>query len=76
MDPYETPRAARLAGPQPVRRALGQASSLALIATSLFVLDGCQVIKGIFEAGVGVGVLIVVTIVAVIGGVLAMVLRK
>lgn len=49
---------------------------LALGLTSLLVLQGCAVIEGIFKAGVGVGVLVVVTIVAVIGGVIALVTRK
>lgn len=49
---------------------------LLLIAMSLLVLDGCQVVKGIFEAGVGVGVFAVVALLAVIGGIAAMVMRK
>jgi hypothetical protein len=49
---------------------------LLLIAGSLLFLDGCQVVKGIFEAGVGVGVFAVVGIVAVIGFIAAMVMRK
>jgi hypothetical protein len=60
-------------------RAPGRAlcvASLATMLTSLFVLDGCQAIKGIFEAGFGVGVVVVIAIVAIIGGVIAMVSRK
>jgi hypothetical protein len=34
------------------------------------------VIEGIFKAGVGVGALVVIAIVAVIGGVIAMLTRK
>jgi hypothetical protein len=49
---------------------------LALAGMSLFVLQGCAVVEGIFKAGFGVGVLVVVTIVAVIGGVVALVTRK
>lgn len=51
-------------------------AQLAIIASSLLVLDGCQVVKGIFEAGVWVGVLAVVAAVAVLGGIAAMVVRK
>jgi hypothetical protein len=50
-----------------------QVPSLALIITSLLVLDGCEVIKGIFKAGVGVGVISVVVVLVLIGGIVAMV---
>jgi hypothetical protein len=49
---------------------------LLLIAGSLLFLDGCQVVKGIFEAGVGVGVFAVVGVLAVVGFIAAMVMRK
>ena len=49
---------------------------LLLIATSLLMLDGCQVVKGIFEAGVGVGAIVVIAVLATIGGIVAMVMRK
>ena len=49
---------------------------LLLIAASLLVLDGCQVVKGIFEVGVGVGAIVVLALVATIGGIVAMVMRK
>jgi len=49
---------------------------LLLIATSLLVLDGCQVVKGIFGAGVGIGALVVLAVLATIGGIAAMVMRK
>ncbi|MBK7401390.1 MAG: hypothetical protein IPJ34_35330 [Myxococcales bacterium] len=39
--------------------------------TSLVALDGCQAIKAIFEVGFGMGVLVVVAVVAVIGGIIA-----
>jgi len=39
------------------------------------MLSGCNVIKGIFKAGVGVGVVAVVLVVAVIGGAIAMLRR-
>jgi len=52
------------------------APPLAIIAACMLVLDGCRVVKGIFEVGFGVGVIVVVAIVAVIGGVLALVMRK
>lgn len=40
------------------------------------MLDGCQVIKGIFQVGVGVGAIVVLALVATIGGTVAMVMRK
>ena len=49
---------------------------LLLIIASLLVLDGCQVVKGIFEAGFGVGVFVVLVLLALIGGIAAMVMRK
>ena len=49
---------------------------LLLIAGSLLFLDGCQVVKGIFEAGVGVGIFAVVGIAAIIGLIAALVMRK
>ena len=49
---------------------------LLLIVASVLFLDGCQAIKGIFEAGVGVGMIVVIAIVAIIGFIGAMVMRK
>jgi hypothetical protein len=49
---------------------------LLLIATSVLFLDGCQVVKGIFEAGVGIGAFVVIAVLATIGGIAAMVMRK
>jgi len=51
----------------------GYLASLTLMMTSLFVMNGCQVVEGIFKAGVWVGVLIGAVILAVIGGIAAMV---
>jgi len=48
---------------------------LALLATSMFVLNGCAVIEGIFKAGVWVGVIAVAAVLALIGG-LAMMVRR
>jgi len=67
------PRAAHLDRPGPTTKMGARIPSLALILTSLLVLDGCRVIKGIFEAGVGVGVIAVVVILVVVGGIVAMV---
>jgi hypothetical protein len=47
-----------------------------LALTSVFMLDGCRAIKGIFEAGFGIGVLVVLAVVAIIGGVVAMARKK
>ncbi|MEO5727363.1 MAG: hypothetical protein ABI134_18015 [Byssovorax sp.] len=49
---------------------------LLIIVVSLLVLDGCQAVKGIFAAGFGVGVIVVLAMLAVIGGIMAMVVRK
>jgi hypothetical protein len=49
---------------------------LLIITVSLLLLDGCQAVKGIFEAGFGLGVLVVVAVLATIGGIIAMVSRK
>ena len=49
---------------------------LLIIAVSLLVLDGCQAVKTIFEAGFGLGVLVVIAVLATIGGIVAMVSRK
>ncbi len=60
-------------GPNPIFK---RATTLLLSMTSLFVLGGCEVIKGIFGVGFGLGALIVVAVVAIIGGIIAMVSRK
>ena len=49
---------------------------LLLIVGSILFLDGCQVVKGIFGAGVGVGVFAMIGIAAIIGFIIAMVTRK
>ena len=49
---------------------------LLIIIVSLLVLDGCQAVKGIFAAGFGVGVFVVLAMLAMIGGIVAMVARK
>jgi len=51
-------------------------ASLLFLVASLFVLDGCQLVKGIFEAGVGVGVVVVVAVVAIIGGIAVAMSRR
>ncbi len=59
--------------------ARGVASTLAIFAfglTSLFGLGGCRAVEAIFKVGVWFGVLIVVAIVAVIGGIAALVLKR
>lgn len=59
-----------------VRAPSKSAVSLALMFTSLVALDGCQAIKAIFKVGFGMGVLVVVAVVAVIGGIIAVATRK
>jgi len=51
-------------------------ASLVIMITSLVGLGGCQAIKGIFEVGFGVGAIVVIAIVAVVGGAIAMASRK
>jgi len=54
-------------------------SRLALMAfgmLSMLTLGGCEVIKGIFKAGVWSGVILVVVGIAVVGGIAAMVMKK
>jgi hypothetical protein len=83
MDLYEKPspmmrarRETQFDGPTDQTWLQAYGPPLLLIAASLLMLDGCRAIKGIFEAGVGVGVFAVVIVLAVIGGIAAMVARK
>lgn len=69
-------RAANLDGTMPQTWLQAYGPPLLLIAASVLFLDGCQAIKGIFEAGVGVGMVVVIAIVAIIGFIGAMVMRK
>ena len=71
-----THRATNLDGTVPQTWLQAYGPPLLLIVGSILFLDGCQVVKGIFEAGVGVGVFAVVGIVAVIGCIVAVVMRK
>lgn len=49
--------------------------SMALMLASVFVLDGCQAVAGIFKAGVWVGVLVVVGLMA-LGGLVAALAKR
>lgn len=62
-----SPHPSRLPGALPL---------LGFMALSMFGLNGCEAIKDIFKAGVWVGALVIIAIVAVIGGIAAMVTRK
>jgi hypothetical protein len=42
----------------------------------LFLLSGCTVIGDIFKAGMGVGIFAVVVVIAVLGGIAALVSRR
>lgn len=56
-----------------------RARSLALITTAVALalpLSGCRVIGGIFKAGVGVGVVAVLLVLALIGGLAALFMRS
>jgi hypothetical protein len=70
--PGASPRAWR----EPARAWLTRFAFLALIAGSALQLGGCRAVEAVFKVGVWFGVLIVVTLVAVTGGVLALVLKK
>ncbi len=49
----------------------------AVVAPALLLsLSGCQIIGDIFKAGVGVGIFVVVVLVAVVGGIAALAMRK
>jgi hypothetical protein len=45
-------------------------------APLLFLLSGCAVIGDIFKAGMGVGIFAVVLVIAVVGGIAALVSRR
>ncbi|HEX3383755.1 MAG TPA: hypothetical protein VHS53_01135 [Mucilaginibacter sp.] len=49
---------------------------LALFALTLFALSSCQVVAGIFKAGVAVGIIIVVVIVGIIIWIIAKVMGR
>jgi hypothetical protein len=54
-----------------------QTPALVLAAASCaMLLSGCAVIGDIFKAGVGVGIFMVVAVLALIGGVVFMVTKK
>jgi hypothetical protein len=67
---------ARLMPRSLLRKIATKLALLALLLMSTLSLGGCQAIEAIFKVGVGFGVMIVVTIVAVIGGGAALILRK
>jgi hypothetical protein len=71
-----TPGSTQLDAPRGPNPTFKHAITLLLGMMSLSVLGGCQVIKGIFGVGFGLGALIVVAVVAIIGGIVAMVSRK
>ncbi len=79
VKPSPTTRARReinLDGTIPKTWSEAYGAPLLLIVGSLLFLDGCQVVKGIFKAGVGVGVFAVVGLLAIVGFIAAMVMRK
>lgn len=43
-----------------------------LLWSLLFTMSGCRVVKGIFEAGVWIGVIAVVVVLGLVGGVIAL----
>jgi uncharacterized membrane protein YkvI len=71
-----TPTTAHLTKRSYAARVHGYVPLLALMTTSMFVLNGCEAIKGIFKVGAWFGALVVITIVAVLGGVAALVTRR
>lgn len=50
--------------------------TLALLATLPLTLGGCRVIGGIFKAGVGVGVIAVIFVIAIVAGIAALFGRR
>lgn len=52
-----------------------QAQPLVLLVLFSAMLSGCSLVEGIFKAGVGVGVVAVVLVMAVIGFAIAMLRR-
>jgi len=72
----QAPRAAHRDKPQHAFEIHGYVPLLALMVTSLFVLDGCEAVKAIFNAGVWVGAFVMISVIAIIGGIAAMVIRK
>ena len=57
-------------------RTHGYVPFVLLMATSLFVLDGCEVVKGIFNVGAWFGALMVIMVLMIVGGVAAMFMRS
>ena len=55
---------------------IGRAPLVIPAAVALLSLSGCQVIGDIFKAGVGVGIFAVVVVIALVGGLVALVSRK
>lgn len=53
-----------------------RAARPALLLALLFNLGGCAVIKGIFKAGMGVGIALTVGAVMLAGALVALVIRK
>jgi hypothetical protein len=51
-------------------------TGLVFMMTSLLLMNGCAAIKGIFEVGFGVGVVVVIAVVVATGGLFAMLSRK
>ena len=47
-------------------------SLLAISATMVMSLSGCRVIGGIFKAGMGVGIFLVIVVLAIVGGIAAL----
>jgi len=59
-----------------LRTALSRLALIAFGMLSVLGLGGCQVIEGIFKVGAWFGALIVIAVVAVIGGIAVMVMKK
>jgi hypothetical protein len=61
------------------KRARDFVAGLAMVAfgvSSILGLSGCRAVEAIFKVGAWFGALVVIAIVAVIGGIIAMVARK
>lgn len=62
--------------PDVARAVLARVALVGFGLMSVLGLGGCRAVEAIFKVGVWFGVLIVVAIVAVVGGIAAMVMKK
>ena len=71
-----SPRKTKLDRQRVTRAIVSRLALVGLAAMSMLGLGGCRAVEAIFKVGVWFGVLIVVAIVAVVGGIAATVMKK